>query len=414
MIRYSPQNPLYSYVKRVFAVCATLFATVNTIRMINRSLFLIFLLIICSSPLFAQAITVFENGEAGYRCFRIPAIVSAPSGNLLAFAEGRRNNCGDFGDVDVVMKISTDQGKSWGELRIVAENQDLQAGNPAPVFDFTDPNFPEGRLFLIYNTGNASEQKVREGKGVREVWVKTSVDEGTTWSEAQNITTYVHRPNNPSFASAYTFSEDWRSYANTPGHAIQLTKGRYRGRLLVPANHSVGPPKADFTDYRAHAFFSDDHGKTWQLSDEIDFLGSNESTAAQLANGQVLMNMRNQMGEPKFRLVAKSKDGGKTWGNTIVETQLPDPVCEGSILAVGTKSGKRCLLFSNLNHQSLRQNLTIYRSDDRKGESWKRCKTVEEGSAAYSDLVEVQRGLPGILYEKEEYSKIVFQAFVLD
>ena len=112
---------------------------------------------------------VYENGQDGYQCYRIPAIVKAPNGDLLAFAEARRKDCGDFGDVDMVLKRSTDNGKSWGKLQMAVDFGDNQAGNPAPVFDMTDPAYPKGRLFLFYNTGTAHEADVRKGQAVREV-----------------------------------------------------------------------------------------------------------------------------------------------------------------------------------------------------------------------------------------------------
>lgn len=50
-----------------------------------------------------------------------------------------------------------------------------------------------------------------------------------------------------------------------PGHAIALTRGEHRGRLVVPANHSIAPPVGS-TDtgqeakyYGSHSLYSDDH-----------------------------------------------------------------------------------------------------------------------------------------------------------
>ena len=360
--------------------------------------------------LHAQPITVYQSGESGYTCFRIPAIVKAPDGTLLAFAEGRVNDCGDFGNVDIVLKTSADHGKTWGALRVIVDNTTLQAGNPAPMVDLTDPRYPHGRIFLVYNTGNASEQANREGRGAREVFYITSTDNGGSWSTPTNITISVHRPNNPQYNPDYTFKEDWRSYANTPGHALQLTKGKYNGRLLVPANHSEGPPQKDFRDYHAHAFFSDDHGATWKLSSVIEYPGSNESTAAELSDGSVLMNMRNQSGDQKYRLVSKSTSGGQVWEKSSVETQLPDPVCQGSILNVPMSKRKSVLFFSNLNSTTKRENLTVYKSVD-DGTTWALFRVVDAGSAAYSDLVQTANKQIGALYEKDNYRKIVFIAF---
>ena len=106
---------------------------------------------------------------------------------------------------------------------------------------------------------------MRKGNGYREVWYKTSSDGGNRWSDPVNITTQVHRLYQPEVNSAYIFKEDWRSYANTPGHAMQFTDGLYRGRILVAANHSSGDPKKDWEDYASHVFYTDDHGKTFRL-----------------------------------------------------------------------------------------------------------------------------------------------------
>ena len=212
---------------------------------------------------------VFQNGDEGYKCYRIPAIVKAPKGELLAFAEARHNSCSDHGDVRIVLKRSTDNGQTWTGFQTVAENGNLQAGNPAPVFDLSDKRFPQGRLFLFYNTGTGSEAEVRDGKVMREVWYKTSTDAGQSWSAPVNITRFVSKPKQPQVNPAYNFKEDWRHYANTPGHALQLSVGPYRGRIFVAANHSAGPTQDQGRDYWAHGFYTDDHGKTWKLTPDV-------------------------------------------------------------------------------------------------------------------------------------------------
>ncbi|WP_247236927.1 exo-alpha-sialidase [Telluribacter sp. SYSU D00476] len=357
--------------------------------------------------------TVFRNGENGYRCYRIPAIVRTPTNDLLAFAEGRRTDCGDFGDVDLVLRVSHDNGTTWGPLQVVVDYGAAQAGNPAPVFDLADPTYPRGRLFLYYNTGVASEHDVREGKAIREVWYKTSTDAGRSWSEPVNITTQVSRPNKPEVNPAYAFKEDWRSYANTPGHAIQIAKGRNRGRLFVAANHSAGPPQADFRDYRAHGFYTDDHGKTFKLAPTVDYPGGNESIAAELPDGGLLMNIRNQSGEPRLRILAYSSDAGTGWNKVEVARSLPDPVCQGSMISYREPGGRSILIFSNLNSQTQREKLTVRVSKDN-GQSWSAGKEIYAGAAAYSDLVEQGDGQLGVLYEKDGYQRIVYTRFAYD
>ncbi|GAB3750878.1 sialidase family protein [Spirosoma pomorum] len=353
---------------------------------------------------------VFRNGEGGYTCYRIPAIVRTPEGELLAFAEGRVTDCGDYGDVDIVMRSSKDGGKTWSAISRVADVGALQVGNPAPVYDRSDRQFPKGRLFLLYNTGSASESDVRKGKAVREVWYITSTDAGKTWSEPVNITKQVSRPNQPATNPAYSFSEDWRSYANTPGHALQLQKGPHKGRIFVAANHSAGSPQPHFQDYRAHGFYSDDHGKSWQLSPTIPYPGGNESTAAETSEGGILMNIRNQSGDVKNRLLARSSNAGISWEPVEVAQDLPDPVCQGSMIDYPLGGGQSALLFSNPNSQTKRERLTVRVSKDG-GQHWSAGKEVYNGSAAYSDLVVPSAGQVGVLYEKDNYTQIVYASF---
>ena len=327
-------------------------------------LFNLLLLILPQNP---QESTVFANGEGNYKCFRIPAIIKAKNGDLLAFAEARRENCGDYGDVEIVLKRSTDNGKTWSNMTVVADFGDKQAGNPAPVLDLTDRRFSDGRIFLFYNTGITTENNVRKGQAVREIWYKTSTDGGKTWSDATNITQFVSKPKHPAVNPNYNFTEDWRSYANTPGHALQIQKGKYRGRIFVAANHSVGELKNDSKDYVAHGFYTDDHGKTWQLSPDVPYAGSNESIAIETADGGILMNSRNESRDAKFRIMSYSKDAGKTWSKTWVEQQLPDPICQASMIVYQPKKGQQIILFSNPNSQSKREKLTIKISfEDRK------------------------------------------------
>jgi len=366
---------------------------------------------------FAQAnqVPVFESGKDGYKSFRIPAIIKLSNNDLLAFCEGRVNSSSDFGNIDIVMKRSKDNGHTWSAITILANYDSLQAGNPAPVVDKTDPAFPQGKIFLFFNTGNNFEGEVRKGLGVREVWYISSIDNGLTWSKGVNITTQTHRPNQPKVNTLYNFKEDWRSYANTPGHALQITRGLYKGRIFVSANHSMGAPKNHFEDYYAHAYYSDDHGKTFKLTESVNIPGSNESTAAEISNNGIMFNARNQKGDIKARIIAISHNGGSQWDTTYFDKQLPDPVCEGSILNIGFKNNKHLLAFSNAADIKNRNNLTLRISED-EGVTWKKNIVVDNAvdpklmsnNSAYSDIVLMNKNNIGILYEKDDYSKIVF------
>lgn len=365
-----------------------------------------------------ERVAVFQSGADGYRSFRIPAIIKFQN-QLLAFAEGRVHGAGDFGNIDIVMKRSRDLGRTWSTLQVVVDADSLQAGNPAPVVDFTDPRYPNGRIFLFYNTGNNTEQQVRLGHGLREAWYITSVDGGAHWSSPVNITSQVHRPKQPVVHGSYDFIDDWRSYANTPGHATQFRQTPYRGRIYVAANHSAGPPREDFSDYQAHGYYTDDHGKTFHLSESVSIPGSNESVAAVLPGGRLVMNSRNQRGDIKARIVSFSNDGGASWDSSYFDMTLPDPVCQGSLVEMKTGDGKVWLVFSNNADTVQRNQLTVRVSRDH-GITWSRGQLVEKGSSvdvdhtAYSDLAWLRKTDIGILYERADYSEIAFRLIRID
>lgn len=361
----------------------------------------------------AQEVSVFVSGEGGYKSYRIPAIVKDMQGRLFAFAEGRVDHVGDFGNVDIVYKISPDNGKTWGPLHVAIDNDNLQVGNPAPLVDLLDPAYPKGRLLLFYNTGNNHEGEVRKGNGLRECWSVSSTDGGKTWSDPRNISLQTHRPNQPSVKAEYVFHEDWRAYANTPGHALQFDSGKYKGRIYIPANHSEGNPKENGKDYFAHSYYSDDHGKTFKIGTSVKFEGSNETMAAQISETGLYMNSRNQRGNVKERIVSYSNDGGVTWDTTYYDKNLPDPVNQGSVLSWQRK-GRYLLAVCNAATSDRRDNLTLRLSKDQ-GKTWyfnrvvaKAPEGIKGDYAAYSDLVLLNKDRIGVLFEKENYRKIVF------
>lgn len=372
---------------------------------------------------FAQKeVTVFESGKEGFAIFRIPSIVNLPNHKILAFAEGRVNGGADFGNIKIVMKTSDDQGRTWSPLQQIVSYAQWQVGNAAPVVDLLDPAYPKGKIYLFYNTGNASEQNVRNGKGLREVWYISSTDEGATWSSPVNITSQVHFTNGEMDGRKYSNKLDWRTYANTPGHATQCMEGKYQGRIFIPANHSVGAAKGQFKDYFSHGYYTDDHGKTFHVSTSLNIEGSNEATAAFISKDRLVMNVRNQVGDIKSRIVAYSNDGGESFEPAKYDTSLMDPVCEGAILNIGKLNigkgqEKYILALVNDADKNQRNNLTLKISFD-EGVSWPISKLIDGSNdpalskadyTAYADIIKIGRRKIGVFYEKENYARIVFK-----
>jgi sialidase-1 len=364
-----------------------------------------------------KEVPVFVSGTEGYKAFRIPAMIRLPDGELLAFCEGRVNGMNDFGDIDMVMKRSADQGKTWSPLQVIAESGTLQLSNPGPVVDLIDPAYPRGRIFFFYNTGTTGESDIIKGKGIKRCFYKTSADGGRTWDTPIDITGQIHRLKQPAVDPAFNFADDWRYYANTPGHVMQFQTGTFKGRIFVAANHTAGPAVAHAAHYVAHGYYTDDHGKTFTLGNSISIPGSNESMAVELSGSKLMMNSRNQnRQDTHVRVVSVSSDGGATWDTTYRDPQLPDAVCQGSILNIGRAGKKNILAFCNAADSLERDNLTLRISFD-DGQTWKKSYVIYKGDgkkkagyayAAYSDIVQLGRKRIGVLYEKDQYSSIVF------
>lgn len=162
---------------------------------------------------FEQQVLFKASQDPGYACFRIPAIVRTTEKTLLAFAEGRVLNCGDAADIDLVVKRSTDGGRTWGPLRVVNEGGGDTHGNPAPVVDRRT-----GRIVLTqtYNKGRLDSASC-DVPCDRAPHLQFSDDDGLTWSEPRGLGDQI-RP------------AGWNSwYATGPVHGIQLTRGRTRG-----------------------------------------------------------------------------------------------------------------------------------------------------------------------------------------
>jgi sialidase-1 len=344
-------------------------------------------------------VTVFKSGQDGYHTYRIPVIVRAKNGDLLAFAEGRKKSAADHGDIDIVLKRSSNGGRSWSPLELVQdETSDPTAkvwiGNPTPVVDHADAKHP-GRIWLVFTRSNAK------------MFVTSSDNNGKTWSERQEITPAAGKP-----------AWDW--YAAGPVHGIQLGRGPHAGRLVIPCDHQI---KA-YGSWGSHLVYSDDHGATWKLGAADthaadDPLHPNECVAVELTDGRVYVNARDQNGsDPTTRVIAYSSDGGETFDAPFAaERNITSPVVQNSLVRLSaTDRGdqRNLLVYCGPGHPTERRDLIMLLSLD-EGKTWERKTLIHPGPAAYSDLVKLDSQHVGVLYEagRRLYDEIVFATFAL-
>ncbi|MFH8774048.1 exo-alpha-sialidase [Streptomyces sp. NPDC017958] len=339
---------------------------------------------------FEQQVLFKASQDPGYACFRIPAIVRTTDGTLLAFAEGRVLNCGDAADIDLVVKRSTDGGRTWGPLQVVNEGAGDTHGNPAPVVDRDT-----GRIWLAetYNTGRKDSASCSVPCD-RSPHLQYSDDDGVTWSEPRDLSPEI-------------LPADWNSwYATGPVHGIQLTHGRYAGRLVFGVNTETWDGSRVSANHAA-LVVSDDHGghwrigatDTWPIAADGTFRQKpSELTLTERTDGSVLVSGREQDGtDLGHRTQAVSRDGGGSFAAPFRD--LPDlytPQVQGSMLRVGDRILLACPADPD------RRRTMMIRSSYDGGRTW---DSVDRGTvvttdwSGYSDLVRVDHDTVGLMYE---------------
>jgi sialidase-1 len=340
-------------------------------------------------PLAAQDVgleksDLFVAREGGYHTYRIPGMVRTLDGTLLAYAAARDKDIWDYGDYDTVLRRSTDGGKTWSPLEVFVDGGTSTVDNCVLIVDAQR----QGVVHHLYCVDYAH------------TYYRRSTDHAATFSPAVEITKPF-----ADFASEFAFIIQ----ATGPGHGIQLRSGR----LLVPV--WLSPSKQQFPS-AVSLIYSDDHGETWQRGPIIVRSGDPpthpmEGVVAQLSDGRVTMNIRNEAGVHR-RAVAYSPDGVQDWTVPVFDEQLPDPICFGSLLAVPREVAGQggVLLFSNPAnvdrsvdigpaHYCDRKNVTVKLSVNDGGD-WVKSLVVEAGYAGYSDLCVAPDGTVYCLYER--------------
>ena len=339
-----------------------------------------------------QQSDVFVSGREGYQTYRIPAILVTKSGTVLAFCEGRKYSSSDTGDIDMLLRRSTDGGRTFSGQQIIWDDDANTCGNPCPVVERET-----GTIFLLmtHNLGRDQESQIvaRKSRGTRTVWVSKSGDDGRTWSQPVDITSQAKRP-------------DWTWYATGPGAGIQLASGR----LVIPCDHI----EAETRLFNSHVLYSDDRGATWKLGGTCG-PHTNECEVIQRADGSLLLNMRNYNRKHQCRAVGVSTDEGLTWSKPEYDPALVEPVCQASIRrhSLATAGGKNRLLFSNPAQTNKRTTMTVRLSYD-EGKTWPVGKVLHAGPAAYSCLAVLSDGTILCLYErgqKHAYQQITLARF---
>ena len=359
-------------------------------------------------------VALFSPGDSGYPTFRMEALAVSRTGTLLAFTEGRKGGSGVNGDVDLLLRRSTDGGQTWGPIQIAVDNGTDTVCYPTPLVDRST-----GKIWLamcMYRSP-ANQGTIAQGlpPDTCHTWITCSDDDGVSWQPPVEITQQVKPPGTTWFAPG-------------AGVGIQLSSGR----LVFPAYHFDAGPEDKFRTHRSSLFYSDDHGATWRAGGivnryapetEVDVsvpveerikIGrgwfipgrTDEAQVVELADGRLMMNMRSYHCSYR-RALSFSDDGGLTWSPVTLDPTLFEPICSGSLTRLTSRrlgQQKNRLVFANPNgrrrsgHSFVREKLTVRLSYD-EGKTWPVERVLDPGPAGNLNAIGLPDGRIAVLYE---------------
>ena len=351
---------------------------------------------------FLEKIDLFTAGEdPAYKVYHIPGVVVTSKGTVLAWCEARKRASGvsDWDDIRILLRRSTDDGKTWDAPRSIADVPGPKTKNPSALkmknVDPADVTY-NNPVLIADRDGTVHMLFCLE---YMRCFYQRSLDDGLTWSTPTEITAAFE---------GFRKGHDWKVLATGPDHGIQLRNGR----LLVPVWISAGTGNNGHHPSVTGTIFSDDHGATWHAGDiavptNETWIDPNETTAAELGDGRVMLNVRSES-KPNRRIIVTSPDGATGWSTPRFDDALFEPICMGSLVRYDF-GGQHLLLFSNPHNLEKakggatpggyrdRKNLSVKLSPD-DGLTWPTSKTVEKGYGMYSDLAVTPAGTILCLY----------------
>jgi sialidase-1 len=133
-------------------------------------------------PKDANNTDLFCPGDLGYGCFKIPTVMQTRKGTLLAMIEARKHSCDDHGYVDLLLRRSFDNGKTWQPSQLMYSNS---TDSPAPRWTTVgDGNWVEdantGTIWLLHTRNNSR------------LFLSHSDDDGATWTAPIDVSSLRH------------------------------------------------------------------------------------------------------------------------------------------------------------------------------------------------------------------------------
>lgn len=325
---------------------------------------------------------LFQPGDYNSTNYRIPGVVTAKDGSIVAVTDKRKYNQGDLPeDIDIVCRRSTDGGHTWSEPYTIAQGTGYNHGFGDCVLAWTN----DDNGLIAGFVGGVGLWNSTPSNPIRS-YIARSYDNGQTWTEPEDITDFI-------FGSNCVVPEHrtWRASFFGSGNGLITSTGRI---MFVAAIRET--TAQSLSNY---AVYSDDNGITWHVSGRASVSGD-EAKVTELVDGRILMSIRHN-GKRWYNI---SNDGGETWqSSTSTWNDITAPACNGDMIrytSVNQGFNKNRLLHS-VPFGSSRTDVSVYISYD-EGETWPVRKCIVPYSSAYSSLCVLPDGTIG-LYVEEEY-----------
>ncbi|HHT22088.1 MAG TPA: T9SS type A sorting domain-containing protein [Bacteroidales bacterium] len=346
--------------------------------------------------LLAYKVIAAQKDAGDINFYRIPAIVTANDGSLIALTDKRKGSHLDLPrDIDVLAYRSTDNGKTWSDPATIA----LGTGYGNGFGDVAACVTKSGKILTLFAGGpgffeSTSSNPIR-------VYQSESTDNGQTWTAPVNRTSHF-------YGSGYTGTDgrdSWKGIFMTSGKMEVTATGRIMVVALV--RNSIGTCN--------YVFYSDDEGATWDMCPSVVTTGANEAKIVQKANGDLMVSTRKGGSQGRIRSI--STDGGQTWTNGYF-SELVEPDCNGDMIrytCVNDGYDANRLLHTIPNAGS-RRNVTVFLSTD-EGNTWPIKKVLCKDGSAYSALTILSDGTIGAFVEVDNsfgYHDMIFMNFSLD
>lgn len=325
---------------------------------------------------------LFQPGDYNSTNYRIPGVITAKDGSIVAVTDKRKYNQGDLPeDIDIVCRRSTDGGHTWSEPYTIAQGTGYNHGFGDCVLAWTN----DDNGLIAGFVGGVGLWNSTPSNPIRS-YIARSYDNGQTWTEPEDITDFI-------FGSNCVVPEHrtWRASFFGSGNGLITSTGRI---MFVAAIRET--TAQSLSNY---AVYSDDNGITWHVSGRASMSGD-EAKVTELVDGRILMSIRHN-GKRWYNI---SNDGGETWqSSTSTWNDITAPACNGDMIrytSVNQGFNKNRLLHS-VPFGSSRTDVSVYISYD-EGETWPVRKCIVPYSSAYSSLCVLPDGTIG-LYVEEEY-----------